>query len=111
MGPVSLLLWGVVVYAVYAWIAFSPSVRAAGLVFPAGLVTAVIGNVLWLLLVSKVYDQQKLVYYGMIWDSMVTASFILVPVLLMGVRLSGLSMIGCGMVIAGLLMMKIGATG
>ena len=109
MGPVSLLLYGIIVYAVYAWVTFSPSVRAAGLVFPAGLVTAVIGNVLWLMLVNKVYDQQKLIYYGMLWDTMVTASFILVPVLFMGVRLSMLSMIGCGVVVAGLLMMKIGA--
>jgi len=103
-----LMLLGMLVYGAYAWVSFSPSVRASGLVVPVGLSFAFVGNLLWLSIVVRTDDTATLTYYGLVWDSIVTASFVLVPVLLFGVRFTAVSAVGCLMVLVGLTIMKIG---
>jgi drug/metabolite transporter (DMT)-like permease len=108
MNPTSMLAIGTLIYTIYAWLTFSPSMKASSYLIPLGISMAIAGNYLWITMARSIQQPAELVYYGMLWDSMITLSFILVPIVFFGVRFNLVSGIGCGLVLVGLTLMKMG---
>jgi len=108
MNPTLMLAIGTLIYTFYAWLTFSPSMKMSSYLIPLGIGMAVAGNFLWIMMARSIHQPAVLVYYGMLWDSMITVSFILVPIVFFGVRFNLISGIGCGLVLAGLTLMKLG---
>jgi drug/metabolite transporter (DMT)-like permease len=108
MNPMLMLAIGTVIYTSYAWLTFAPSMKASSYLIPLGITMAIAGNFLWIMMARSIHQPAALVYYGMLWDSMITISFILVPIIFFGVRFNFVSGIGCTLVLVGLTLMKLG---
>lgn len=109
MNPISMLILGTFIYSTYAWLTFAPSMKMSALLLPLGIMMAVAGNLLWILMARSTQEPAILVYYGMLWDTMITLSFIIVPIVFFGVRFTPFSGLGCVLVLIGLTMMKLGS--
>jgi drug/metabolite transporter (DMT)-like permease len=108
MNPTLMLGIGALIYVFYAWLTFSPSMKTSEYLMPLAIAMAIAGNLLWIKMARSIQEPAALVYYGMLWDSMITVSFIVVPIIFFGVRFNVISGFGCVLVLAGLTMMKLG---
>lgn len=109
LGIVKSLIVGAIIYCVYAWLTFNPSLKQSGYLVPAGITLAMAGNLLWIFLAKSTADPARLTIYAMAWDTMVTVSFVLVPVVLFGIRFSITSCLGLILAVLGIFLMKIGS--
>jgi drug/metabolite transporter (DMT)-like permease len=108
MNPTLMLIIGTIIYMAYAWLTFAPSMKMSPYLMPFGIGMAVAGNFLWIMMARSIQQPMVLVYYGMLWDTMITLSFILVPVVFFGIRFTLISGLGCLLVLIGLTFMKLG---
>lgn len=109
LDVIKILVLGAAIYGSYAWVTFNPSFKDSWYLVPVGLVLAIMGNLLWILIAKRTSSPAELTVYGMAWDTMITVSFVLVPVVLFGVRFSGVSGLGLILAILGIFLMKVGA--
>lgn len=96
-------------YGLYSWLCFNPALKGMPWAKWAGLAMAILANMVWIFLAHRTMDPSTLLYYGMVWDAIVTASSILIPVLFFGSSLTPIGWTGMGIVVLGILLMKLGA--
>lgn len=110
MSPTLSLTTAFLVYSLYAWLAFNPEFKTKSWIIYAGLGCALVCNLLWILLAKATVDGQRLLYYGLWWDALITVSTITVPIVLFGVRLAPLQIVGLVLAVTGLGLMKIASS-
>jgi multidrug transporter EmrE-like cation transporter len=109
MTIIPALLLAAVLYSMYNYLTFSPSLKDSNYVLPLGLICVLLANTIWIYLSKSTQDPSKLLQYGIYWDVLITGLTILLPVLVFSAKLSPVQIVGLVMVVAGLVTIKVGA--
>lgn len=101
---------GVIIYVIYALVVFNPTFKTSSWYVWLGLLIALLGNLVWMLIAKSSDNSNQMMFYALLWDSMVVMSFVLVPVFAYGVKLSLVTIIGIATTTLGLIVMKLGSS-
>lgn len=97
-----------IIYFMSTYGYYNDQIRDSKYFFLAGIVLAVINNVLWLYLTRILKEPNTLMFFAFIWDMIILATAIIVPTVFFGVKPTLLGWIGIGLVITGITLFKLG---
>ena len=101
-----ILTLGFITYCIYAWIGYDISMRNSSYFYVSGMALALLANVFWLILVRISESQEKIAYYGTLWEVVVIVSSI-IPIFIFKIKTDAGFWIGLSLVLIGVMVMRI----
>ena len=98
---------GLVLHSILAFLSFDKLSKQTEYYFMATITFAALANAIWFYLAQKTVDVNKLVFYALVWDVMITSVYLIVPFVLFQVKFNNPQIVGLCVTIFGLILMKV----
>jgi len=99
---------GFIIYTFAAFLSNSPTLKASSLYYILGIGIGAVANFIWFTIAKQIADHNKILTYGMYWDTIIILSFMFVPLAFYGARPNVITSIGLGFMFFGFLLTKVG---